>query len=136
MKRILTVFWSLVAVFVLTGVAVASLRIGLLIPVFGLILFLLGIWLIVLSLKSDVNRVLRRLLILTGASAAGIFVSFILHNLVFGLLIMLFGEGFWERVGIEDEPVFFVLALFVLPIAFIVGVVGSVVLMRRERPRN
>ena len=38
-----------------------------------------------------------------------------------------FGEGFWERIGIEDEPVFFILAIVVCPLGFLVGTIGSIV---------
>ena len=132
-KKLLAVFWSLITIFVLITVEIFFLRTGLFIPIFGLVPFLLGIWLIILTLRSGASKNLRRLLTLTGASGAGISISLILHNLVFELIIMLFGEGFWERVGIKDEPVFFLLALFVLAIAFIVGGAGSIILMRRER---
>ena len=134
--KLLAVFWSLITIFFLVTVEIFILRIGLLIFILGLVPLSLSIWLIILTLRSGVSRNLGRLLTLTGASGAGISISLILHNLVFELLIMLFGEGFWERVGIKDEPVFFLLALFVLAIAFIVGAVGSVVLMRREKPNS
>jgi hypothetical protein len=64
---------------------------------------------------------LRVFLILTGASAAGITVGVILHNVVYGLCISLFSVDFWERIGLVDEPVFFVFALIVCPVALLVG---------------
>ena len=67
---------------------------------------------------------------MAGASAAGIPICAILHNLVYGLLIAWFGKGFWERhVPGGDEPVFFVLALLVCPALFLLGTVGSIVLL-------
>ena len=76
---------------------------------------------------------LKKFLILTGASAVGFFLSVILHNLVYGLFIHLFGSGFWERIGLGDEPFFFIIAVFVCPIGFLVGAVGSIVLFIKER---
>jgi ABC-type multidrug transport system permease subunit len=76
---------------------------------------------------------LKKFLILTGASAVGMAGSQFLHNLVFGLFIQLFGADFWDRIGIGDEPVFFMLAVFVCPLAYLVGAVGSIVLMVRRR---
>jgi len=55
-----------------------------------------------------------RFLILTGASATGIFISVVLHNAISGLLD-------------TEEPVFFVIGIFLCPAAFIVGAIGSVV---------
>ncbi len=66
-------------------------------------------------------------LILTGASVVGFFVSALLHNFIYGLFIYWFGEGFWDRIGLGDEPFFFFLAIFVFPIGFLIGVVGTVV---------
>lgn len=58
---------------------------------------------------------------MTGASALGIPVFAILHNLVYGVLIKLFGDNFWGEGG--DEPVFFLLATIVSPVVFLVGIV-------------
>lgn len=54
--------------------------------------------------QEKVDRLLKKFLILTGASAVGIPVSFILHNLFYALFIKLYGAGFWDRIGIGDEP--------------------------------
>ena len=89
--------------------------------------FLLGVALIVLAVKEKVGETLRKFFLLTGASSTGVFVSILLHNLVYGLFIYFFGEGFWDRIG-GDEPFFFIMALIVCPLGFLVGVVGSIVL--------
>ncbi|MBU0708367.1 hypothetical protein KJ596_01290, partial [Patescibacteria group bacterium] len=60
----------------------------------------------------------------------------ILHNLVYGLFIVLFGADFWERIGLGDEPVLFLLAIFVCPIAFLIGVVGSAILLLKRRDKQ
>ncbi len=54
-----------------------------------------------------------------------------MHNLFFALLIKLFGEDFGARMG--DEPVFFILATIVCPIAFLVGIIGSIVLIAKKK---
>ena len=91
------------------------------------VFFLLGVALIVLAVKEKVGETLRKFFLLTGASSTGVFVSILLHNLVYGLFIYFFGEGFWDRIG-GDEPFFFIMALIVCPLGFLVGVVGSIVL--------
>ena len=63
--------------------------------------FLLGLALMVLIVKKKEERLqglLKKFLLLTGASAVGFFVFVILHNVVYGLF------------GIE-EPFFFILAI-------------------------
>ena len=141
MKARLTwvVFWALVAAFV----AVASVFLipaareavtGLVMAISGAVLFLLGAALVFLAVKRQPPGMPRRFLILTGASAAGIPVSVLLHNVIYGLFIHCFGPDFWDRIGLADEPVFFVLAILVCPTAFLVGTIGTIVLVTK-RPR-
>lgn len=96
-----------------------------------IIFFILGAALIYLTLKEKPEGWLKRFLLLTGGSAVGFPVSIILHNLVYGLFIVLFGEGVWGSGG--DEPFFFLIAIIVCPIAFIVGVMGSIVQFIKRR---
>ena len=63
----------------------------------------------------------------------GFFVSSVLHNLVYGILIYFLGVDFWEQIGLGDEPVFFLIAVLICPIGFLVGVVGSIVLLIRRK---
>jgi len=128
-------FWVLIAVFV---VIVCLL----LIPAFGGLLagsvpffspfavfLLLGVALLVFTLREKIAGLLKAFFLLTAASAVGVFVFILLHNAVYGLFIHFFGEGFWNG---GDEPVFFILAVIVCPLGFLVGAVGSIVLRIRE----
>ena len=87
--------------------------------------FVLGLVLILLIVKKKaegLQGLLKKLLLLTGASAVG-FLSFVLlHNVVSGLL------------GIE-EPFFFILAVFVSPLGFLVGAIGTIVLLIKQKNR-
>ena len=61
--------------------------------------------------------------------------SAVLHNVVYMLFIHFAGEDFWERTGIGDEPVFFIitiLAIFVWIIATIGGLI--VFILGRRKP--
>lgn len=136
MKRKLSwsVFWALVGIFIV----IVSV---LFIPVFRdllrgsvlflspfVVFFLLGVALIFLTVKEKIGGILKKFLILTGASSVGFFVSVSLHNAVYGLFIHWFGVDFWDRIGLADEPVFFIMTIFVCPIGFLVGAVGSIAL--------
>jgi len=90
-----------------------------------IILFLLGIALLVFTLREKVEGLLRVFFLLTAASAVGVFVFVLLHNAVYGLFIYFFGADFWNG---GDEPVFFILAVIVCPLGFLTGAVGSIVL--------
>ena len=70
---------------------------------------------------------LRTFLLVAGISLAVFIVSVFLHNAIYGLFIYWFGEDFWERTGVKDEPVFFVIALLSV-VSFAVGLIGSLVI--------
>jgi hypothetical protein len=75
----------------------------------------LSVTLIVLTVKKKVAGKLKKFLLLTGASAAGLPVFAVLHNVVGALLNL-------------EEPVFFILATMVCPLGFLVGAVGTIIL--------
>jgi len=100
------------------------------------VFLVLGITLFVQAYREKEKNLTRKFLLLTSGSAIGVPLGVILHNLIYGLMIILFGEGIWERWGMMDEPVFFIISLLVLPILFLIGVVGTVVIMIKKKIRN
>jgi len=140
MKRRLSwpIFWALVGVFVvIASVFLIPAARGLLMGfafliALGIVFFSLGVALIFLTVREKVRGKLKKFFILTGASSTGFFVSFLLHNFIYGLLIYWFGTDFWNG---GDEPFFFVMAVFVCPVGFLVGVVGSIVIAIKESRR-
>jgi hypothetical protein len=97
------------------------------------ILWLLGLILLITAIRSRIQRLLRAFLILTGASAFGLITSLVLHNVVYGLFMQWFGADFWNSIG-GDEPVFFVLAVLICPVGYLVGIIGSLIVVLKERP--
>jgi len=83
--------------------------------------------LVVLTIKIKESRIRKFFFILTGASAVGIPICVILHNLVYGLF-------FHGKDG--DEAVFFILAVLVCPALFVLGMLGSIVLLISARLRK
>ena len=141
-KLIWAIFWALVGIFVVIAStlvipAVRELLMGLLFLIIsGVIFLLLGVALIFFTVQEKVGGALKKFFILTGASAAGFFVSFLLHNAIYGLFIHFFGVDFWDRIGLGDEPFFFIIAIFVCPIGFLVGAVCSIVLTLKKFRRT
>jgi len=129
------IFWALVGVFVviLCQFFVPAfrdlLRGSLLFLSPFAVFFLLGVALIFFTVKEKVGGVLKKSFLLTGASAAGFFVSILLHNAIYGLFIYWFGTDFWNG---GDEPFFFIVAVIVCPIGFLVGAIWSIVLRYRK----
>jgi hypothetical protein len=129
MKLIWIIFWAMVAVAVIAigtmfgGVYLAE-NFPLAFIVFPTWAIFLGlsVTLIVLTVKKKVEGKLKTFLLLTGASAAGLPVFGVLHNVVGGL------SNF-------EEPVFFTLATMVCPLGFLVGAVGTIILGLKNEPR-
>ncbi len=76
-------------------------------------------------------KMLRRFLLVAGIALGAFIISVILHNAIYGLFIHFFGADFWDRTGIGDEPVFFFIAVILCPLAFAVGITGSLVIFVR-----
>jgi hypothetical protein len=90
----------------------------------------LGISLLIFTLKSELRKKHKIFLLLASSSLIGIPVFAILHNAVYALAIHIFGEGVW---GNDDEPFFFVLAVIVCPLAYLVGFIGSITCFLRMK---
>ena len=76
------------------------------------------------------TTLLKRFLILMGASFVGFFVFVVLHNLTYALFIHFLGADFWNG---GDEPFFFILATIVCPLGLLVGIIGSIVLVIKNK---
>lgn len=138
---LLLAFWALVVTFVIiVSVIVIPSLMWRVTPSFLLLsvaaILALGSSLILLAIRNEnIERLLKKFLILTGASSIGALVSVFLHNIVYGLFIFFFGEGFWDRIGFGDEPFFFLLAIIVCPIGVLVGAIGSTVLFIKSKKK-
>jgi len=132
----IAIFWTLVAFSILTLSNIFLMN-GLnllnryLFFASAAILTCLGIALIVLTVRAKLNKISKAFFILTGASASGIVIGSVLHNLVYALFILIFGQSFWGSMG--DEPVFFILAIIVCPVALLVGIIGCIVLIAKKK---
>jgi hypothetical protein len=96
-----------------------------LIAVATIVISLLGGLLVILTLEQNVDGLLGVFLIMAGVAPAAMIVSVILHNSISGLLTYLLKKEF-------EEAVFFLMAIFGCPAAFLVGVIGSIVLAIRD----
>ncbi|MCJ7655698.1 MAG: TMEM43 family protein [Dehalococcoidia bacterium] len=150
-KSILPVFWALIGAFVLLFISlnvmnspirtllndlypdeIVAVAVSTFFQFSGLLFFALGLTLLILTARAKLDKIFKSFLLLTGSSAVGVFVSILLHGVVYGLFILLFGGDFWDRTGIADEPFFFIMAIFICPLAYLVGTVGSIVLIIRR----
>ena len=103
-------------------------------PVFAVIAIVfsvLGIILFLLTVKQGIERKLKVFLVLSAVSSAVFVPAVILHNLVYGLFIKLFGENYWAGKG--DEALFFIIAVIICPVVFLTGLTGSIIFLNRRK---
>ncbi len=138
-KYLISVFWALVGVFfvIVSEFYVPAVKeffmgsILFLLPF--LVFFLLGIVLIFFTLKEKVTGKLKKFLILTGASAAGFFIFIFLHNIFYGLGVITSHITVLSYLTEILHAVFFIIAIFICPLGFLVGVGGSISLFIRRK---
>lgn len=97
-----------------------------------IIFSLLGAALIFLTKKGKVKGKLRKFLILTGVSAAGFFVSIFLHNFLYALAIVASNIVILKYLFEFLHVTFFIIATLVCPLGFLIGAVGSIVLLFKK----
>jgi hypothetical protein len=97
--------------------------------------FLLGLALLILSVRWKQRTLLRTFWILAGASTAGSALGSVLHNAFYALATV---TGHWPILNTTMEALevaFFLFATLLCPVAFLVGTVGAIVLiLRRSGP--
>ncbi len=131
------IFWALLAVLAVIASqmfipAVSDFFRGTLAFLFPFIIwFLLGLALIFLTLKEKIGGGLKKFLLLTGASAAGFFISVFLHNVFYALDILTAHIIVLKYLMGILHLVFFIIAIFICPLAFLIGWLGTLVLFVR-----
>jgi hypothetical protein len=131
------VFWALVVAFValiLTVLFPDALNIFR--PAFlslTAICFLLGLALLILSVRWQERTLLRTFWILAGASTAGFALGSVLHNVFYALATITEQWSILSGAMEVLEVAFFLIAVLLCPVAFLVGTVGAIVLIVRGR---
>jgi hypothetical protein len=136
-----TIFGSLVFIFAVLVTAIVTgmgRRLGFVIPfpvmtVLAAVFVTLAVALVIITAKLKEPGIRKLFFIVTGVSAALIPICAILHNLVYALCIKL-GWDFGGKGG--DEAVFFILAILVCPALFVLGAMGSIVLLVSAKLKN
>ena len=127
-RLIRSVFWALVGTFILyiismflPAVRPGNVFVSLYLLYFAWVASLVvGIIFLVLTKKGKTKGVLIGFQFLMGASAVGLPLSGVLYNVLSALLNV-------------EESVFFMMAVFVCPLGFLVGAVGTIVINIRSK---
>jgi len=136
-KPIITILHILIAIFILLLaffiIPNPKRTLFLFVAVLGLIFLILGITLIVLAVKSKLEKKLKIFLILTGASAICPLVFSVLHNLFYALAVITENIQTLNYLLEFLHAAFFIIALLVSPIVFLIGTIGSIILIRKRK---
>lgn len=134
---ILLLFLAVMAAFVLTALFVVTPSLMDSLPDAFLwaagALGLLGLLLVVSSVRAPMPAGLKRTLLLTGGSAAGAVAGMVLHNLLYAFGTTVESATWFARILSVLEAAFFLLATVVFPATFIIGSAAAVVLLIRSR---
>ena len=131
-------FYLLVVVFIL-AISIIFIPVfrglvsGIFMIISGIILVMLGSILIGLTLVQKIEGKLKKLLILTGVSAAGFFVFALLHNIFYALGQVTSHITILSYLMKAFEVIFFLTAIFASPIGFLIGVIGTIVMFNKKR---
>ncbi len=137
-KFLLLTFWILIATFLLILAELFLPVLGrfsrspLLFLLFFAVLFLLGILLILLTMKEKMGEKLRKSLILTGASATSFFIFIFLHNVFYALGMAVKDIAVLNYLVEIFHIAFFLITVFVCPMGFLIGAISSMVLFVKK----
>ncbi len=95
-------------------------------------LSVLGVILIFLTIKKKVKGKLKGFLLLTGISSPGFFMSVLLHNFLYALAEITKQINLLSRLFEVLHVIFFIIAVIVCPIGFLVGIIGSLLLINKK----
>ena len=83
-----------------------------------------------LSLRSKLDKKLKRMLVLTGLSALGIPLFSILHNLFYAFGILTQDINILHTIFEILHVISFLISLIVCPIGYIIGIIGTIYTVR------
>ncbi len=135
MQKSLTItFWTLILFFLLIlgeifVEAIGEFFKGSLFFLVPFIVFsLLGILLVFLVFKQNIQGKLRKYLLLTGISAISFFIFVFLHNVFYGLEVISSNIILLKNLMEILHVAFFIIALLICPLMFLIGSIGSIII--------
>jgi len=136
-KNIKITFWLLIVsfLFILCQFFVPAIKDLLIGPALFLgpmfIFFLLGLALIIFTVREKVEGKLKKFLLLTGSAATGFFAFVFLHNAFYALNVV---TGHITVLNYLTEilgATFFLIAIFACPLGFLAGIAGTIYFLKK-----
>ncbi len=96
-------------------------------------LFALGAILFIETWRSPLERMHKRFLLLMSGSIIAVVLGIVLHNFMYALATLAEDMRALHAILGALEVGFFLAAIFVFPVTFLIGAIGVIVLMVRDR---
>jgi len=96
---------------------------------------LLGILLVFLTLKQNIQGKPRKYLLLTGIPAISFFIFIFLHNIFYALAEISSNVTILKYLMKFLEGIFFIIAILVCPLIFLIGAMGSIIIFIKIRKK-
>jgi hypothetical protein len=140
LRALVILFWALAAAYgtLLAAVLLPPVR-TLIRPAFLLLMglcFVLGLALLILSIRTRPITLLGKYTLLSGASSTGFALFSVLHNAFYALAQLTADSPLLSQAMEVLEVATFILGVLVCPVAFVVGAVGAAVLLIRARKQG
>ena len=140
-KSLIITFWTLIIVFIFIlseffVPIISEFFKGSLLFLLPFVVFsLLGVLLIFLILKQNIQGKLRKYLLLTGIPAISFFIFIFLHNIFYALAEISSDVTILKYLMKFLEGIFFIIAIFICPLMFLIGAIGSIIIFIKIRKK-
>lgn len=98
--------------------------------------FAVGVALIITTYKEKISGKHKFFLLLSGFSSAGFLLGVVLHNLLYALGTITENLGILNKIINFFEVASFLAATIICPVGFIVGMVGTLIILKRSQPEK
>ena len=98
--------------------------------------FTAGVGLIITTYKEKISGKHKFYLLLSGFSSAGFLLGVVLHNLLYALGTITENQVILNKIINFFEVAFFLAATLVCPVGFIVGMVGTLIILKKSQPEK
>ena len=98
--------------------------------------FAAGVGLIITTYKEKISGKHKFYLLLSGFSSAGFLLGVVLHNLLYALGTITENFVILNKIINFFEVAFFLAATIICPVGFIVGLVGTLIVLKKSQPEK
>ena len=98
--------------------------------------FAAGVALIITTYREKISGKRKFFLLLSGFSSAGFLLGVVLHNLLYALGTITENQVILNKIINFFEVAFFLAATIICPVGFIVGMVGTLIILKKSQPEK